>query len=345
MFVPASHLSRCASARSAFAAGAVAGALDTCITMPLDTVKTQMQLKSYPGPVACTRAIVKADGVAGLYYGFRPFLIQASGKAAVRFFMYENICALVDKCGADRSSNPAKWSMLCGMGAGMCEALFWTAPTERLKVLRQAHAGAGIGGGTTTVMTVVREQGMSGLYVGALPTALRQASSTAVRFATLAHIKQLVCGTFGYDKKSAPSWVTFLAGGTGGAVSALLNNPIDVRAAPHLPLLSRALVFLSSSLTPLLASSLAQVVKSRIQAGQGDKSMMTCMRQTIEKDGLAVLGAGLQARTTRLFLSQAIQFTIVDAIVARMKAAQTPPQPQRHASSKVLPSRHPSVVQ
>ena len=64
----------------------------------------------------------------------------------------------------------------------MCEALFWTAPTERLKVLRQATAGMGMGAaGSTSVMTVVREQGIGGLYVGALPTALRQASSTAIR--------------------------------------------------------------------------------------------------------------------------------------------------------------------
>ena len=186
------------SSSTAFAAGAVAGAVDTCLTMPLDTIKTQMQLKTYSSPFGCGRAIVAADGVKGLYYGFRPFLLQASGKAAVRFFMYENICRAVDACGADRAAAPAKWSMVCGMGAGMCEALFWTAPTERLKVLRQATAGMGMGAaGSTSVMTVVREQGIGGLYVGALPTALRQASSTAIRFATLAHIKQIVCTTFG----------------------------------------------------------------------------------------------------------------------------------------------------
>ena len=213
---------------AAFVAGAVAGAVDTSLTMPLDTIKTQMQLKRYSSPLACSRSIIKADGVHGLYYGFRPFLLQASGKAAVRFFMYENICAAVDRAGFERSRAPAKWSMACGMGAGLCEALFWTAPTERLKVLRQAAAGTGTGGGSTTVMTVVREQGIGGLYVGALPTALRQATSTAIRFSTLAHIKRVVCGALGYDAKAAPSWLTFLAGGTAGSVSAVLNNPIDV---------------------------------------------------------------------------------------------------------------------
>jgi len=279
--------------------------------MPLDTIKTQMQLKSYASPAACGRAIVAADGVHGLYYGFRPFLLQASGKAAVRFFMYENICAAVDAYGVNRAASPTQWAMTCGMGAGMCEALFWTAPTERLKVLRQASAGMGVGGGSTSVLTVVREQGLGGLYVGALPTAARQASSTAVRVATLAHIKTSVCSLLGYDKKAAPLWVTFLAGGTGGAVSVILNNPIDV-------------------------------VKSRIQSGK-HTSITACVTQLLQTEGVSAFGAGLQARCVRLFLSQAIQFTIVDALTARFKARAAAPARQPTILPPT-PTRHPSVI-
>lgn len=278
-----------ATSTSAFAAGAIAGAVDTTLTMPLDTVKTKMQLKSFPSPLACARSIVQADGAAGLYYGFRPFLVQASGKAAVRFFMYENIVRAVDFYGIDRSKSPARWSMLCGLGAGMSEALFWTAPTERLKVLRQASAGLGQrGAGSHSLLTLVREQGIGGLYVGAGPTAARQASSTAVRFATLEHIKLVVCRTFGYDHRKVPAWVTFLAGGTGGAVSVILNNPIDV-------------------------------VKSRVQSGAADRGVVACVRDLWRENGIAAFGAGLQTRTVRLFLSQAIQFTIVDAICQRLR--------------------------
>jgi solute carrier family 25 citrate transporter 1 len=261
--------------------------------MPLDTVKTKMQLKSFASPAACVRSIVAADGVGGLYYGFQPFLIQASGKAAVRFFFYENIITAVDLMGIDRSSSPARWSMLCGLGAGMGEALLWTAPTERLKVLRQASAGLGqsAGAGRHTLLTLFREQGIGGLYVGAGPTAARQASSTAVRFAVLEHLRQLACSTCGYDRKSIPSWVTFLAGGTAGAVSAVANNPIDV-------------------------------VKSRIQSGVADRGILSCIKDLLREDGIRAFGAGLQARCVRLFLSQAIQFTIVDALVNTARPKQ-----------------------
>jgi hypothetical protein len=204
-----------------FAAGAAAGAIDTVITMPLDTIKTQMQIKNHPSVAACARTIVRHDGLLGLYYGFPPFLLQASGKAAVRFCMFDVLIKLVDKSGADRARNPAMWSGACGLGAGMAEALFWTAPTERLKVLRQARAGQGKTCVPPSVSSIIRERGVRDLYVGAGATAARQASSVAMRFCFLEEAKTLICRRMGYEKVGAPAWVTFLSGGIGGFVSAV----------------------------------------------------------------------------------------------------------------------------
>jgi len=265
-----------------FAAGAMAGSVDTSITMPLDTIKTAMQIRHYEGVAACTRSIIQHDGVAGLYYGFTPFLLQASGKAAVRFCMYDMLVRAVDAAGIDRAKNHVAWAGACGLGAGMAEALMWTAPTERIKVLRQSRAGKGHRT-SPTIGTIVREQGVSGLYVGASATALRQATSVALRFAIVDEVKSGVCSSFGYDKKNAPTWVTFLGGGLGGFISAVINNPIDV-------------------------------VKSRIQAGEGGVSIIQCLRQTVNEHGIKVLTHGITARSSRLFLSQAIQFSVVDKL-------------------------------
>lgn len=259
--------------------------------MPLDTIKTTMQLKTqtHANPMACARSIVATDGVRGLYLGFRPFLFQATGKAAVRFYMYENIVRGVDALGFNRAASPGWWSAICGLGAGMCEAIFWTAPTERLKVMRQASAGLGTSAaGQASVYTLIKEQGIGGLYVGAMPTAARQASSTAIRFATLEKIKGAACSSCGYDVKQAPWWVTFLAGGTAGSVSAVLNNPIDV-------------------------------VKSRIQSRRhGGQGVLEVIKGTLQEGGVMAFWAGSQARCARLFASQAIQFTIVDAITKKL---------------------------
>lgn len=257
--------------------------------MPLDTIKTQMQLNKEMGAsmVGCAKTIVKADGVKGLYKGFAPFVVQASGKAAVRFLCYDTLCNLVDGAGIDRSQNQALWSLACGTGAGMVEALAWTCPSERLKVLQQSTAGTG--GKVPSYGEVLKVQGIRGLYVGAIPTAGRQATSVAVRFTMVDQVKSVFIKASGVEPGSPIPWyVTFMAGGAGGACSVVLNNPIDV-------------------------------VKSKIQAGYTG-GIVKCVGDIVKERGVMAFGAGLQARVPRLFVSQAIQFTIVDAIKAHLAA-------------------------
>lgn len=262
------------------AAGGAAGAIDCCFTMPMDTMSTQMQLQGYKSPIECTRAIMKANGVAGLYAGFFPFLVQSAAKSSIRFFSFELLEKAVDGCGFDRKQNAGFWSITCGMGAGVIESLSLTAPTDRVKVLSQAMS-AERGGQPITAAQLVREKGFATLYQGSLATALRQSTSVAIRFFCFGEIKSTLCASLGYDTARAPSWVSFLAGGMGGAISVCANNPIDV-------------------------------AKSKIQAGK-HTSIVACLREVVAERGIAGLGAGLSARVPRLFLSQAIQFTLVDA--------------------------------
>eukprot|EP01051_Picozoa_sp_SAG22_P020681 SAG22_NODE_4276_length_1320_cov_0.717445_1_plen_282_part_00 len=266
-----------------FVAGAIAGAIDTCVTMPLDTVKTQMQINKEMGKsaIGCAKTIVKMDGVAGLYKGFAPFVVQASRKAAVRFMCYDTLTGVIDGMGIDRSQNAALWSLTCGTGAGMVEARAWTCPSERLKVLQQSTAGTG--GKVPSYGEVIKVQGIRGLYVGAVPTAGRQATSVAVRFTMVDQVKSGFVKAAGIaDGSPVPWYVTFMAGGAGGACSVVLNNPIDV-------------------------------VKSKIQSGYKG-GVVSCVGDIIKERGMGAFAAGLSARVPRLFLSQAIQFSIVDVI-------------------------------
>jgi len=261
-------------------AGASAGAIDCCITMPMDTLSTQMQLKRFSSPIATAEAIIAAKGVAGLYSGFVPFLVQSAAKSSVRFFSFEMLANAVDQwLPGQRKANPGFWALSCGLGAGAVEALALTAPTDRVKVLSQAMS-AQKGGVPISAVELVRQQGLGGLYTGALATALRQSSSVAVRFFCFGSIKARACDALGHDEKHAPAWVSFIAGGTGGAVSVCLNNPIDV-------------------------------AKSKIQAGVSP-GIVAAIRETVRERGLLGLTSGLSVRVPRLFLSQAIQFTLVD---------------------------------
>ena len=163
-------------------AAAGAGAIDCCFTMPMDTMSTQMQLQGYKTPMACTRAILDAKGVLGLYAGFWPFLVQSAAKSSVRFYAFELIASTVDRLSlGDRKANPGFWALVCGLGAGTVESLALTAPTDRVKVLSQALS-AQKGGVPITALELIREKGVGTLYTGALATALRQSTSVAMRF-------------------------------------------------------------------------------------------------------------------------------------------------------------------
>lgn len=261
-------------------AAAGAGAIDCCFTMPMDTMSTQMQLQGYKTPMACTRAILDAKGVLGLYAGFWPFLVQSAAKSSVRFYAFELIASTVDRLSlGDRKANPGFWALVCGLGAGTVESLALTAPTDRVKVLSQALS-AQKGGVPITALELIREKGVGTLYTGALATALRQSTSVAMRFFIYGSIKTHMCASLGHDERAAPAWVSFLAGGTGGAISVCFNNPIDV-------------------------------AKSKIQAGISP-GIVHAIKETVRERGLIGLTSGLSARVPRLFLSQAIQFSLVD---------------------------------
>ena len=79
--------------------------------------------------------------------------------------------------------------------------------------------------------------------------------------------------------------------GIGGAVSVIVNNPVDV-------------------------------IKSKIQScNRSDTrhSILGVTRDVYVDNGMRGFYAGLSARIPRLFLSQAIQFTVVDQILRNLK--------------------------
>ena len=127
-----------------FIAGAGGGACEILATMPLDVVKTQLQVNQgiYRNPIHAGSEIVRMGGVRALYYGMPAFLIQTSGKAAIRFTAFEKIKGLILTVTEEPmgiSPHSPLIGLTAGLAAGTSEALIWTTPTERLKVLRQTE--------------------------------------------------------------------------------------------------------------------------------------------------------------------------------------------------------------
>lgn len=264
-------------------AGGIGGGIDSLFTAPFDNVKTQMQADKKMGQSVayCSRKIIERGGVLGLYRGYTAFGTMAVGKAGVRWGGVTMCEVLVDNYGVNRKNNTALWGGVCGALGGVVEALAWTGPTERLKILRQHSLSTGAA--VTSYPSLVRQHGVRAMWAGASPTAIRSSSNGAIRFAVAGKIEESI--RFLTSKKDGEKMSVFetaMAGGTGGAMSTVCNNPADV-------------------------------VKTKMQAGFTG-GWKECIKNIHAERGFVGFAAGLSARVPQIFLSQAIQFTIVKRV-------------------------------
>ena len=106
----------------------IAGAIDTMVTMPLDTMKTNMQVQGLKNPVASAKEIFARGGPRQFYAGLPEFMFQCSGKAAVRFYTFAMFQGLSNTLGVDEVLGETV-TVLCADSEPTVEALAWTAPT------------------------------------------------------------------------------------------------------------------------------------------------------------------------------------------------------------------------
>ncbi|XP_078393496.1 tricarboxylate transport protein B, mitochondrial-like, partial [Cetorhinus maximus] len=127
-----SNLASCGSADCG-----IAGGIEICITFPTEYVKTQLQLDEkanpprYKGIGDCVKQTVQGHGVRGLYRGLSSLLYGSIPKAAVRFGTFEFLSNQMRDAQGKLSSQQ---SLLCGLGAGVFEAVLVVCPMETVKV-------------------------------------------------------------------------------------------------------------------------------------------------------------------------------------------------------------------
>ncbi|XP_040929602.1 tricarboxylate transport protein A, mitochondrial isoform X1 [Betta splendens] len=161
----------------AILAGGIAGGIEICITFPTEYVKTQLQLDEranpprYRGIGDCVKLTVQDHGLRGLYRGLSSLLYGSIPKSAMRFGTFEMLSnPMRDATG--RLDNTR--SLLCGLGAGIAEAVVVVCPMETLKVklihdqcsLRPRYRGFFHG-----VSEIIREQGTTPERAGATRSA------------------------------------------------------------------------------------------------------------------------------------------------------------------------------
>ncbi|XP_006902582.1 PREDICTED: tricarboxylate transport protein, mitochondrial [Elephantulus edwardii] len=287
---PASEKAKLTHPGKAILAGGLAGGIEICITFPTEYVKTQLQLDErahpprYRGIGDCVRQTIRSHGVLGLYRGLSSLLYGSIPKAAVRFGMFEFLSNhMRDAQGRLDSTR----GLLCGLGAGVAEAVVVVCPMETVKVKfihDQTSTNPKYKGFFHGVREIVREQGLKGTYQGLTATVLKQGSNQAIRFFVMTSLRNWYLG----DNPNKPMnpLVTGVFGAIAGAASVFGNTPLDV-------------------------------IKTRMQGLEAHKYRNTwdCGLQILRNEGLKAFYKGTVPRLGRVCLDVAIVFVIYDEVV------------------------------
>ena len=226
------------------------------------------------GPVAVARATVARDGPLGLYRGLSALLFFSVPKVATRFLAYEQLKGALT--GSDgRLSTSA--TLLCGLGAGAAEAVVAVTPMDTIKTrlihdqLTRAPHERQFRGLLHGVTTIVRADGLAGVYKGLAATVLKQGSNQAIRWLVFTRAKEAMAG--GVDTRSLGVGHTIVASVAAGAASVYGNTPIDV-------------------------------IKTRMQGLTSNRysGVIDCARQIAAKEGLRGFYKGATARLARVCL-------------------------------------------
>ncbi|XP_033902537.2 tricarboxylate transport protein B, mitochondrial [Acipenser ruthenus] len=274
----------------AILAGGIAGGIEICITFPTEYVKTQLQLDAkanpprYKGIVDCVNLTVKDHGVKGLYRGLSSLIYGSIPKAAVRFGMFE---FLSNHMRDENGKLDGTRGLLCGLGAGVAEAVVVVCPMETIKVKfihDQCSTNPQYKGYFQGVREIIRQQGLRGTYQGLTATVLKQGSNQAIRFYVMTSLKNWYKGN--HPNKDMNPLVTGAFGAIAGAASVFGNTPIDV-------------------------------IKTRMQGLEAHKYKNTanCAYQIMKHEGLRGFYKGTIPRLGRVCLDVALVFVIYEEVV------------------------------
>eukprot|EP01064_Diplonema_japonicum_P024304 TRINITY_DN3484_c0_g3_i1.p1 TRINITY_DN3484_c0_g3~~TRINITY_DN3484_c0_g3_i1.p1 ORF type:complete len:282 (+),score=26.89 TRINITY_DN3484_c0_g3_i1:76-921(+) len=261
-------------------AGAATGAVECFVTYPTEYLKTHLQLGGgkYKGLVDCASQTVKKHGFIGLYRGMSVLLAGSIPKQAIRWSAFEQSAVVLrDENGLLSTQR----RVLCGAVAGAVEGAFVVTPSETIKTAfitdqRGEQKFKSLIHGTRSIYS---SYGFSGLYKGAVPTMMKQATNQAVRFPAQYLALSALAGS-SPQKRSSPVY-NGLAGVVAGIVSVLVTQPIDL-------------------------------VKTRMQGPMSGKynSTLHCLATVVSTEGAKVLYSGTIPRMLRVGANVGLTFTI-----------------------------------
>ncbi|CAD5119451.1 DgyrCDS8058 [Dimorphilus gyrociliatus] len=217
--------------------GSMGGAASVYVGQPLDTVKVKMQAfpHIYKSSYKCFTHTLKNEGlVRGLYSGTLPSLAAQISENAMLFLAYgqcQKVLSLI------RNKNLEQLTVIENATAGSLAAFFSSltlCPTELIKNRMQTaleNFSAGQNEVQKNAMAITREilknEGISGLYKGFVPTVLREMPGYFCFFGGYEFSRYMLTPS-GKSKDDLGAGRTMISGAFGGIVFWITTFPMDV---------------------------------------------------------------------------------------------------------------------
>lgn len=191
------------------------------------------------GPMGTARRIINREGFLSLYKGLSAVYFGIIPKMAIRFLTFEQYREIMQKVRgppSDGGEFSASVNFSAGLASGLTEAILIVTPSEVCKIRMQSQYNSMVDpaqlarrkytNAFQTAITIVREEGLSALYKGILPTMMRQGCNQAVNFSTYNLFKKKLLEI--QNKTELDHHESLILGGVSGGFGPLLNNPLDV---------------------------------------------------------------------------------------------------------------------
>lgn len=235
-----------------FIVGGLAGMTATSCVQPLDFIKTRAQLlgegsriERPSSPLVFARAVIKEQGLRGLYRGYSAALARQLIYGSCRLGLFRLFSdELLRRKGRPTLSLAEK--VTAGVSSGAIAAIVGN-PTEVALIRMQADsslpaaARRNYKGVINAVTRVVREEGVFELWRGCLPTVLRAIAMNASMLATNDEVKQQLAPHLGAG--AASSAISSICAGVVSSVASLPFDMIKTRLQKQTPLPSGAMPY------------------------------------------------------------------------------------------------------
>ncbi|KAI9154120.1 hypothetical protein LWI28_021197 [Acer negundo] len=275
--------------------GSLGGIVEACCLQPIDVIKTRLQLDrtgTYRGIVHCGTTVSTTEGVRALWKGLTPFATHLTLKYTLRMGSNAVFQSAFKDSQTGKISNHGR--LLSGFGAGVLEALTIVTPFEVVKIRLQQQKGLSTEllkykGPVHCARTIIREEGLRGLWAGAAPTVMRNGTNQAAMFTAKNSFDVFLWRKQEGDGKTLQPWQSMISGFFAGTVGPFCTGPFDV-------------------------------VKTRLMAQnrQGGelkyKGMIHAIRTIYAEEGLLALWKGLLPRLMRIPPGQAIMWAVADQV-------------------------------